>query len=55
MQWKGTISGERCGVRMGLFKMADFMTFLYTDGIVPGEKKKWIIHWRKRVIAEASP
>ena len=32
---------------MGLFKMADFMTFLYTDGIVPGEKKKWIIHWKE--------
>ena len=32
---------------MGLFKMADFMTFLYADGIVPGEKKKWIIHWKE--------
>lgn len=29
---------------MGLFKMADFMTFLSADGIVPVEKKKWIIH-----------
>lgn len=55
MRRKGTISEERCGVRMGLFKLAVFMTFLYDDGIVPGDKMKWLIHQRNRVIAEASP
>lgn len=39
----GAISGGGCEakqMRMGLFKMADFMTFVYADGIVPSREEK---------------